>query len=812
MSLIRSALLLFCSALPYLHAAPAADLRVELNRRGVDLSPHLYGLFFEDINYGADGGLYAELVQNRSFEYHPRSKPEQTALYAWEPIARSGATVNLLVATSSPLNTNNPHYLDLTLTGTGNGGVANLGFGGIAVTAAARYDVALFGRVASWEGDAALTVALELPDGTVIASTQIERLETKWTRREAVLVADRTADDARLVLTSAGRGVLSLDMVSLFPQDTWRARKYGLRKDLVQALADLSPKFLRFPGGCIAHGAGLANAYRWKDTVGDIAERKPNWNLWGYHQTYGLGYFEYFQLCADLGAQPLPVVPVGVSCGFHSGGGVQCVPMAELQEHIQDALDLIEFANGPADSRWGSVRARMGRPEPFGLRYLCLGNEEHDTPEFHERFPHFVRAIREAHPEIRLIGNSGLSANIPLYDLMHRQGVYSSDEHYYELPEWFLRNQRRFDSFDRSKPKIFVGEYASWNNTVFSALAEAAYLTGIERNGDIVDMTAYAPLLARTDFTQWTPDLIYFDARRVLRTVNYYTQQLFARNKGDYTVAHSFRAEGLPPRAAAPGRFGLGTFKSTTTFTQASLNGRPIDLASWSPAAGSFATTPAGLVQTDSNLAHTLTLAPSAASGEHHLFQVRARRSLAGDGLLILFGADASGMGGYVWQVGADGGRRHTLHQVRAYDHWSRMEVASARADLLADDWLDLEVDLSPQRVLCRVGGVTVLEHVFTPFEPAVSVTYDRAASELILKLVNPHPEPLATRVRLDGVRSLAARGRLTTLGSSRDAQNTFEQPNLVLPLESTLPVSTDFIHSVPAWSLQVLRIPATTP
>lgn len=811
MSSLRSALLLACAALSPLHATPTADLHVEMNRRGVELSPHLYGLFFEDINYGADGGLYAELVQNRSFEYHPRSKPEHTPLYAWQPIAREGAGVSWAVSTATPLNPRNPHYLDLTLSGPGVGGVANLGFGGIAVTAAAGYDVALYSRAASWTGSASLTVALELPDGTVIASTVIDALTSTWSRHEAILIPDRTADDARLVLTTNGRGVLSLDMVSLFPQDTWRGRKYGLRKDLVQTLADLSPKFFRFPGGCIAHGAGLENAYRWKDTVGDIAERKPNWNLWGYHQTYGLGYFEYFQLCADLGAQPLPVVPVGVSCGFH-GGGVQCVPMGDLQEHIQDALDLIEFANGPADSRWGSVRARMGRTEPFGLRYLCLGNEEHDTPEFHERFPHFVRALREAHPEIRLIGNSGLSANIPLYDFMHRQGVYSSDEHYYELPEWFLRNQRRFDSFDRAKPKIFVGEYASWHNTVFSALAEAAYLTGIERNGDIVDMTAYAPLLARTDFTQWTPDLIYFDARRVLRTVNYYTQQLFSHHKGDHTVAHTFRAEGLPPRAPVPARFGLGTFKSTTTFTQASLNGRPIDLGSWAPAAGTFSATTSGLDQTDASLAHTLALAPAAAPGERHLFQVRARRATSGDGLLVLFGADSTGLGGYVWQIGAEGGRRHTLHQVRAYDHWSRMEVASARADLLADDWLDLEVDLSPERVLCRVGGVTVLEHVFTPFEPAVSVTYDRATSELILKMVNPHPEPLTTRVRLDGARSLAARGRLITLGSSRDAQNTFEQPDLVRPIESTLPVSSDFIHSVPAWSLQVLRIPATTP
>ena len=241
-------------------------------------------------------------------------------------------------------------------------------------------------------------------------------------------------------------------MVSLFPQDTWRGRKHGLRKDLIQSLHDLGPKFLRFPGGCIAHGAGLENQYNWKDTVGDIAERKPNWNLWGYHQTYGLGYYEYFLLCEDLGAAALPVISVGVSCGFQ-GPGVECVPMDKLDAYIQHALDLVEFANGPIDSKWGALRAKMGHPAPFNLEYVCLGNEEHDTPEMRERFPYFVKAFREKYPNLKLIGNSGLSANIPLYDLMTKERVYSSDEHYYELPEWFLRNQNRFDSFDRAKPK-----------------------------------------------------------------------------------------------------------------------------------------------------------------------------------------------------------------------------------------------------------------------------------------------------------------------------------------------------------------------
>ena len=260
--------------------------------------------------------------------------------------------------------------------------------------------------------------------------------------------------------------------------------------------------------------------------------RRANWNRWGYHQTYGLGFYEYFLLCEDLGAAPLPVVPVGVSCGYNQP--YEAVPLDELQEWIDDALDLVEFANGPADSPWGKIRAQMGHPEPFGLEYLCLGNEEHDTPQVRERIPYFVQAIREAYPEIKLIGTSGLSQNVPLYPLMKELNLHSSDEHYYNVPEWYIENQNRFDGFERNGPKIFVGEYASQCNTMFNAVAEAAYLTGIERNADIVDMACYAPLFAHVNHTQWKrQNLIWFDARNVVKTPNYYVQQLFSRNKGD---------------------------------------------------------------------------------------------------------------------------------------------------------------------------------------------------------------------------------------------------------------------------------------
>ena len=359
------------------------------------------------------------------------------------------------------------------------------------------------------------------------------------------MVAKESVEKATLEVTTAGSGSVCMDMVSLFPRDTFHGHKNGLRKDLGQALADLKPKVFRFPGGCIVHGSGLENAYRWKETVGPVEARKPNWNLWGYHQSHGLGYFEFFQLCEDIGASPLPILPAGVSCGFRKPK--EFAPLEELEPWIQDAIDLVEFANGPVESKWGKVRAEMGHPKPFSLKYIGLGNEEHDTPQFRERFPLFVSAMRKAHPEIHLVGTSGLGENIPLYDLMTSQKVDLSDEHYYQSTEWFIDNQNRFDKWDRSLPSIFVGEYASRGNILRNAVAEAAYLTGIERNADVVKMTAYAPLFARYGLTQWkAANLIWFDPDQVVKTPNYYVQQLFSVNKGDRYLKNE--ATGIPAK------------------------------------------------------------------------------------------------------------------------------------------------------------------------------------------------------------------------------------------------------------------------
>lgn len=522
-------------------ATPAAAQTVAA---GKPISPDLFGIFFEDINYAADGGLYAELVQNRSFEYAPGDHEGWNPLTSWEFLREGFATASLSVESAAPLHANNPHYVQLRVeTPFQKGaGLKNTGFDGIPLKAGEKYDFSLWARVKS-AAAVPLLVQLRDPKGTVLAETTLSAPVGEWQQMRATLTPRTTEAAASLVVLATGKGVVDLDMLSLFPQKTFRNRPNGLRADLAQAIADLHPKFVRFPGGCLTHGDGLDNIYDWKKTVGPLEQRKGQRNIWNYHQTAGLGYFEYFQFCEDIGAKPLPVVAAGVSCQ-NSGGtwkigstGQQCLPIADMQAYTQDVLDLVEYANGPVSSPWGAKRAAAGHPKPFGLTYVGIGNEDKQTPEFRERFKLLYDAMRRQHPEITVIGTVGPGPKGEDYDqgwaFANQLNVPMVDEHYYETPQWFKSNNQRYDHYDRSKAKVYVGEYASWGNTLYHALAEAAYMTALERNGDVVQLASYAPLLAKEGHTQWKTDLIYFTNTTVAPSVNYCVQQLFGQNQGD---------------------------------------------------------------------------------------------------------------------------------------------------------------------------------------------------------------------------------------------------------------------------------------
>ena len=515
-----------------------------------EISDLLMGIFFEDINYSADGGLYAELIQNRDFEYDPSDREGDknwNSTHSWK---LEGENATFTISTSDPIHPNNPHYAVLKTNQPG-AALTNTGFDGIALKAGEKYDFSLFARIPEGSKSGKLLVRLVDADGTVQGETTVTVSSRSWKTYKAVLTAKASAD-TRLELRPQSAGEIELDMISLFPQNTFKGRKNGLRPDLAQTLADMHPRFVRFPGGCVAHGDGLKNIYQWKNTIGPLEARKPARNLWGYHQSMGLGYYEYFQFCEDIGAEPLPVLAAGVPCqnsachGDLRGGQQGGIPMSEMGAYIQDILDLIEWANGDArKTKWGKIRAESGHPKPFNLKYIGIGNEDLITDGFEERFTMIYLAIKEKYPEIIVVGTVGPfnegTDYVEGWKLADKLGVPMVDEHYYQSPGWFLHNQDFYDKYDRSKKtKVYLGEYATHipgrRANMETALTEALYLAALERNGDVVHMSSYAPLLAKDGRTQWNPDLIYFNNREVRPTTGYYVQKLYGQNAGDHYI------------------------------------------------------------------------------------------------------------------------------------------------------------------------------------------------------------------------------------------------------------------------------------
>lgn len=527
---------------------------------GKAISDELLGIFFEDISSAADGGLYAELIQNGSFEFNPTERDGWGPGTAWR-ITRPGHSLGWIeAATDQPLNSNNPTFMRLHTERVGhyydfNGwtgfGIQNDGFDGINLKAGAKYNFSIYLR--NVKGDSKkVRIALSEPQPgwgkapKLIADAELVVSSNGWQKYEVQLTAQEDASKANLQILSLSTGILDVDMVSLMPQDTYKG--HGMRKDLAEALAALHPKFMRFPGGCVVHGGGdgFWDTYRWKTTVGPKEQRKGLKNTWGYHQSMGLGYFEYFQFCEDLGMEPLPILPCGVSCqGTNGGWGMKdqaqdWVPMDKMDEWVEEALDLIEWANGNVNTRWGRLRAEAGHPKPFNLKYLGLGNEERISPEFIERFKYIYEKVRAAHPEIVIVGTAGPGSHPGNRDfeagwkLADEIGLPILDEHYYEPRDFFL-NKRQYDDYPRDrKTKVYLGEYAAKDKKLIDALAEGLYLLHVERNGDVVCMTSYAPLFARKNATNWNPDLIYFDNERPYLTCSYYVQQLFGLSAGQY--------------------------------------------------------------------------------------------------------------------------------------------------------------------------------------------------------------------------------------------------------------------------------------
>ena len=530
---------------------------------GKAISDELIGIFFEDISSSADGGLYAELIQNGSFEYSPAERDGWGAGTAWKQVRPGHSLGTMEVRKDNGIHPNNPTYLRLhtervkeyyDYKGWKGYGIENEGFKGISVKAGAKYDFSVFLR--NIGAAKQVRIVLGIPQGwgkdpKLLAEATITADAKNWKKYEAQLTPSEDCTNAILQILVLNQGDIDVDMVSLMPQDTYKG--HGLRKDLAQALADLHPRFMRFPGGCVVHGGGdgFWNTYRWKTTIGPKETRRGLKNTWGYHQSMGLGYYEYFQFCEDLNMEPLPILPCGVSCqGTNGGWGMKnqaqdVVPMSEMDEWVNDALDLIEWANGdPATSKWAKMRADAGHPKPFNLKYLGIGNEERISPEFNERFAYMYKKVMEKYPNIVIVGTAGPNPDLENgWKLAGELGMPVIDEHYYEPNAYFL-SSRQYNYYPRDrKTKVYLGEYAAKDKKLIDALAEGLYLLHVEANGDIVSMTSYAPLFAKKEATNWNPDMIYFDNERPYLTCSYFVQQMFGLSSGQYYYGDCVKIE-----------------------------------------------------------------------------------------------------------------------------------------------------------------------------------------------------------------------------------------------------------------------------
>ncbi|GAA2008784.1 alpha-L-arabinofuranosidase [Nakamurella flavida] len=815
---------------------PAADYTITADPagQGATIDDAMYGVFFEDINWAADGGLYAELVRNRSFEFLPVDNRSYTGMTAWAPVSvGGGAGTTNTVNDAARMNERNRTYLKVDLANPTGGtfGVRNDGFNaGVPVVQGGRYDFSVFARTTAAAGTP-LTVRLQSTAGSPVSDTlSLTAAGDGWVKYSGTLTASLTTDSARLSVQAGGTGTLRLDEVSLFPQDTFKGRKNGLRKDLAQKIADLHPGFIRFPGGCIvnvnshqgydaASNYERARSYQWKDSVGPVETRATNANFWGYNQTYGLGYYEYFQFAEDIGAMPVPDVPALINgCGQQLRDG-EWNSEALIQRHIQDTLDLIEFANGPVTSTWGKLRADMGHPASFGLTRMEIGNEENYPEAFIGNFVKFRDAIKAKYPDMLLISNSGPDDEGGTFDKHWAQNraenVEMVDEHYYNSPEWFLQNNRRYDTYDRNGPKVWIGEYASQDNRLFNGLSEAAYMTGLERNADVVKMASYAPLLANVDNVQWTPDMIWFDNDETWGSANYEVQKLFMNNVGDRVVPTT--ASGKVARATPiTGSVGLSTWSTTAKYDDVTVTGTDgaslfadnfddgnadgwTNLAgrgTWSAADGSY-------TQSDVRANDTLVKGGAITATDYDL-SVKATKTAGAEGFLVGFGVKDSG-NYYWWNLGGFNNTRSLVE--KATNGGKQTVFEGPHTPIVTDRAYDVDIQVRGSQVTLFLDGVrqgSFTEKVAEPF--AQVLTKDDATGDLILKVVNAQNTPAVTRVDLGGA-AVAPTATMTVISGDPAAVNS-RTALPVRPVTSTITgISASFTRTVPANSVTFIRM-----
>lgn len=767
--------------------AQLARITVRASEPGHSVSPMLWGIFFEDINHSADGGIYPELVRNRSFE--DSMQPEH-----WTVVRGQGVSSEANIDTRNPLNPFNRKSLRIRLDG--RACVVNEGYWGMNIVAGERYNLRFAARGEGFSGP--VHVLIEA-NGNETARATFSGITSRWKWFSAELKAESSDPKGKLKIIAEGTGTLWLDMVSLMPARTWK--NHGLRSDLCELLDGLKPSFMRFPGGCWVEGDDLAHMYQWKKTVGDIATREPLWNIWQYWATHGLGFHEYLQLSEDLGAEPVFCINVGMS---HR----EVVPVDRMSQWVQDALDAIEYANGPTNTVWGGLRAMNGHPAPFGLKYIEIGNEN-GGPDYNVRWGMFYRAIKSRYPEIQLIANvwGGYPTNPPP-DII--------DEHYYSNPEFFMQQADRYDTYDRNGPKVFVGEYAVTSGcgqgNLRAAIGEAAFMTGMERNSDIVWMASYAPLFVNVNHKRWNPDLINFDSSRAYGLPSYYVQQMFSLNRGDVTLPLQIEVPEIEP-APRRGRIGLGTWLTRAEFKDIRVvrDGTVLyehDFAKgdtgWHPVSGNWAVVDGAYRQNseaDNVQAHS-----GNADWDDYTYTLKARKLGGAEGFLVMFHVRDENNWTW-WNLGGWGNREHGIELCT---NGGKSQIGRhVPGSIQTGRWYDVKVEVKGQSIRCYLDGKLVHDVRYPTIKPLyASATRETSSDEVILKLVNVSEKDIVSSIKLAGVKEVTAPVRALVLTSvSPNDENSLEEPKKVSPRATQFDAGgPDFQWTLPGNSVTVLR------
>lgn len=821
---------------------------------GYEISENLFGIFLEDINFSVDGGLYAELVYNRSFEYTTEYSTggaktgwSKTSSLSWEVIDGS--------EDGSCLNENNTHYARLTNSSSDTNGIYNRGyFNDMAVTAGADYTFSVYLRAVDGY-DGRVYVSIESTSGVVYASDTIEAITDSWYKYTLTLTSSETASSNVRLAVRIDEGTVDVDFVSLFPVDTYNGRENGLRADIAEMIAALEPNFLRFPGGCVIEGQTLDTAYSWKDsignalefevngetTVGDVAARTLGYDIWGdtsgasdypYYMTYGMGFYEFFLFCEDLDCEPVPVVNVGLACESRNGYSADSVALnsVEMQQYIQDMLDLIEFCNGGTDTEWGAVRAAMGHEETFDLKYIAVGNEQYGSV-YYTRYALFLEALREAaeeNPEVYggvkiILANGLASSSTDGWDMVDSEGTdYADllDEHYYNTPAWFLTNTVRYDSYDRTNPAVFIGEYAAQSNTSLAAIAEAAYMTGIERNGDIVELAAYAPLLAYDGHTQWAPDLIWFNNTSVWGSNNYYTQKLFMTNQSDAIIASTLDSSSYTSSDSLEGKLGVGTWQTAARFYDISVVDNETGevlysqdfsdssaLDDFTVVAGSFTVKSGMLIQSNTSYPTNETTGDVAYFGDsgwtNYTYTVTAKKMSGAEGFIIPFAVGDS-ENFWHWNIGGWSNTQSALEYTLDGDKSGQVGETVKSCTIESGVEYEIKIVVSGCNVKCYLDGELMIDYDVASLYTVVGEDED----DYIIKLVNVETSSVNVTIDLSCFGSFEREATVQYIKYYKASYYNTEGNERVCIQEETMTVTEKFVYEVPKYSAVVIRIP----